>query len=146
MQQSRIDFKKLRSVISLQYGIELDETSLAILAILTQEVQQQFKAIRRTQDEMATQIQYSKKALQVDPEHPRWQAFWHGMGQWGLGLCLAVIVALTIYCFNLNKIREEKQAAQQELAWYKEHCDAAKKASAKTGAGAVGKKPRQKNK
>ena len=43
MQESRIDFKKLRSVIS--YGIELNETSLTILTILLQEVKRQFVPI-----------------------------------------------------------------------------------------------------
>lgn len=145
MQQSRIDFKKLRAVISLQYGIELDETSLAILAILTQEVRRQFIPLNKRQEEMAVQIQYSKKALQVDPDHPRWQAFWHGMGQWGLGLCLAVI-ALVFLFIHQHKENTQQQALQQELAWYKEHCEAAQKANVKTGAGTVERKSRQKNK
>ncbi|WP_300600936.1 hypothetical protein [Niabella sp.] len=147
MQTSRTDLKKLRAAISLQYGIELDETSLTILTILLQEVRRQFAPMQAMLNEMAAQIQYSKKSLQVDPDHPRWQAFWHGMGQWGLGLCLAVIVALTVFAIDLNKEREEKKMMQQELAWYKQHYEAAaQKADAKTGAGTIEKKSRPKNK
>ncbi|MBZ4190577.1 hypothetical protein [Niabella beijingensis] len=146
MQTSRTDLKKLRSAIFLQYGIELDETSLTILAILLQEVKRQFMPMHTKLDEMATQIQYSKKSLQVDPDHPRWQAFWHGMGQWGLGFILAVIAAFTVFAIGVNKEREEKKMIQQELAWYKEHYKATQKTGSKTSNGTIEKKSRQKNK
>lgn len=146
MQEGRIDLKKLRSAISLQYGIELDETSLTILTILLQEVKRQFAPMQTKQDEMAAQIQYSKKSLQVDPNHPRWQAFWHGMGQWGLGFILVVISVLTIFSIDLNKEIEEKKMIQQELARYKQHCQAAQKTGGKTGNDAIEKKPRYRNK
>ena len=140
MQTSRTDLKKLRSAIFLQYGIELDETSLTILIILLQEVRRQFAPMQTKLDEMAAQIQYSKKSLQVDPDHPRWQAFWHGMGQWGLGLILAVMAALTVFAIDLNKEREDRKMIQQQLAWYKEHYEAAQKA----GIGVIKKNPRSK--
>ena len=145
MQQSRIDFKKLRLQISLEYGVELDEIALAILGILMLEQKYQFATMNKRQEEMVTQIQQSKKTLQVDPSHPRWQAFWHGMGQWGLGLCLAIIAALTVYCFNLNKIRAEKQTIQKELAWYKDQYEAAQTIIKKAGP-STEKKSRQRNK
>ncbi|GAB3416345.1 hypothetical protein [Niabella aquatica] len=144
MQTSRTDLKKLRSAIFLQYGIELDETSLTILTILLQEVKRQFEPMQVTLNEMAAQIQYSKKSLQVDPDHPRWQAFWHGMGQWGLGFILAVMAALTVFAIDLNKEREEKKMIQQELAWYKEHYETAQKTGSKTGNDAIKKNPRRK--
>mgnify|MGYP001281163962 CR=1 FL=1 len=146
MQKDRTDLKKLRSEIFLKYSIELDETSLTILTILLQEVRRQFAPMQAKLDEMAAQIQYSKKSLQVDTDHPRWQAFWHGMGQWGLGLILAVIAAFTVFAIDVSKKIEEKNKIQQELAWYKEHYEAAQKADAKTGAGTIEKKSRQKNK
>ena len=145
MQTSRTDLKKLRSAIFLQYGIELDETSLTILTILLQEVKRQFAPMQTKLDEMAAQIQYSKKPLQVDTDHPRWQAFWHGMGQWGLGLILAVIAALAVFFINLKNDKTQ-QEMQQALIWYKQHYEAAQKADAKTGAGTIEKKSRQKNK
>lgn len=140
MQKSRTDLKKLRSAISLQYGIELDETSLTILTILLKEVRRQFAPMQANLDEMAVQIQHSKKALQVDADHPRWQAFWHGMGQWGLGFILAVIAAFTVFAIDVNKEREEKDKIQQELTWYKDHYEAAQKA----GTGVIKKNPRSK--
>lgn len=140
MQKSRTDFKKLRSIISLQYGIELDETSLTILTILLQEVKRQFAPMQAKLDEMAAQIQYSKKSLQVDTDHPRWQAFWHGMGQWGLALILAVITAFTVFAIDVSKEIEEKNKIQQKLTWYKDHYEAAQKA----GTGVIKKNPRSK--
>jgi len=140
MQKSRTDLKKLGAAISLQYGIELDETSLTILAILLQEVRRQFAPMQTKLDEMAEQIQYSKKSLQVDTDHPGWQAFWHGMGQWGLGFILAVITAFTVFAIDINKEREEKKMIQQELTWYKEHYEAIQKA----GTGVIKKNPRRK--
>lgn len=146
MQTSLTDLKKLRAAISLQYGIELDETSLTILTILLQEVRRQFVPMQAKLDEMAAKIQYSKKSLQVDTDHPRWQAFWHGMGQWGLSLILAVIAALAVFFTNLKNDKTQ-QEMQQALVWYKQHYEAAaQKAGAKTGAGPIEKKSRQKNK
>lgn len=146
MTEPRFDFKKLRAGIFLQYGIELDETSLTILAILTQEMKRQFIKMDKAQEEMTMQIQHSKKALQVDHNHPRWQAFWHGMGQWGFGLCLAIITALTIFAIDLNKITEEKEAVYQELSWYKAHYDAAQKAGTKSASNGSKKNSKSKNK
>lgn len=146
MQQSAINFKKLRSMISLEYGIELDETSLAILAILMQELKSQFITMNKSQDEMAAQIKYAGRALQVDQEHPRWQAFWYGMGKWGLGLCLAVIAALSIFAIHLSKESTESKAIQQELTWYKQYYEAAQKTGNKPVDDAVEKKSRKKNK
>lgn len=146
MQQFRIDFKKLRSMIFLQYGIDLDETSLAVLTILRQDVKGQFLTMHKRQDEVAAKIQNSRKALQVDPDHPRWQAFWHGMGQWGLGFCLAVIAVLTVFAIDVNKEREEKNEILQQLIWYKDHYEALQKADNKAADAAIQKKSRQRNK
>ncbi|SDC96646.1 hypothetical protein [Niabella drilacis] len=145
MQQSRIDLKKLRLQIALQYGIELDETALAILAILLQEGKRQFTPMHTKLAEMGEQIQQSKKALQVDPDHPRWQAFLHGMGQWGLGLCLGVIALLVVFSITLSNDKKQ-QDMQQALVWYKEHYEAAQKLIDKAGTGTIGKKSRQRNK
>ncbi|AHF17334.1 hypothetical protein [Niabella soli] len=147
MQQSRIDLKKLRLQIALQYGIELDETTLTILAILLQEGKHLFTPMHTKLAEMAEQMQQSKKTLQVDPDHPRWQAFWHGMGQWGLGLCLAIIALLVVFSITLSNDKKQ-QDMQQALVWYKEHYEAAQKLIDKAGAGTgtTGKKSRQRNK
>lgn len=127
MPQQRIDFKKLRSQISLQYGIDLDETTLIVLAILTGELKRQHTIMNQKQEEMAAQIKLSKKALQLDAVHPRWQAFWHGMGQWGLGLCLAVILTCILLSIDWQKQRKEKKLLQQQVEWCKEYYHATRK-------------------
>lgn len=145
MQEPKIDLKKLRLQISLKYGIELDETALTILAVLLMEMKTQFVVMKKTQGEIVTEVQQSKKALQVDPNHPRWQAFWHGMGQWGLGLCLAVIAAMLVYFTSLNNDKKQLET-QQALIWYKEHYEAAQKKLAKAGSVSAEKKTRHRNK
>ncbi len=147
MAVSGMDYRKLRAKIALQYGIELDETSLAILVILTQELKRQFVKMDQAQEEMAAQIQLSKKALQVDTNHPRWQAFWHGMGQWGLGICLAVMAVMIIFSIDLGKQRQEKEQLQQELALYKTYYQENTKASPKAATtGRTKSDVKQKNK
>lgn len=138
MPQQRTDFKKLRSQISLQYGIDLDETTLIVLSILTGELKRQHTIMNQKQEEMAAQIKLSKKALQVDAVHPRWQAFWHGMGQWGLGLCLAVVLACVLLSIDWIKERKEKQLLHKELelckaAYYQKITEQGAKAATKTG-------------
>ncbi|ANH81195.1 hypothetical protein A8C56_09550 [Niabella ginsenosidivorans] len=140
MPESRIDLKKLRLQIALKYGVELDETALTILVVLLLEMKGQFVVMNKTQGEIVMEVQQSKKALQVDPNHPRWQAFWHGMGQWGLGLCLAVIAATLVYFTSLNNDKKQLET-QQALIWYKEHYEAAQKVIDKSGIGTIEKKP-----
>lgn len=140
MSESRIDLKKLRLQIALKYGVELDETALTILVVLLLEMKGQFVVMNKTQGEIVTKMQQSKKALQVDPNHPRWQAFWHGMGQWGLGLCLAVIAATLVYLTSLNNDKKQLET-QEALIWYKEHYEAAQKVINKAGIGTIEKKP-----
>ncbi|WP_346239550.1 hypothetical protein ABDK00_007515 [Niabella insulamsoli] len=142
MPESRIDLKKLRLQIALKYGVELDETALTILVVLLLEMKGQFVVMNKTQGEIITEVQQSNKALQVDPNHPRWQAFWHGMGQWGLGLCLAVIAATLVYFTSLNNDKKQLET-QQALIWYKEHYEAAQKVINKAGAGTIEKKSRK---
>jgi len=145
MSQPRIDLKKLRLQVAFEYGVELDETALTILAILMLKMERQFITMNKTQGQIVTEVQQSKKALQVDMDHPRWQAFWHGMGQWGLGLCLAVTAALIVYFIILNNDKKQLQT-QQALIWYKEHYEAAQKIISKTGSGTPEKKSRRRSK
>lgn len=145
MQQPRIDLKKLRLQVALEYGVEMDETALTILAILMQKMNGQFVTMNKTQGAIVTEVQQSKKALQVDRDHPRWQAFWHGMGQWGLGLCLAVIAALTVYFITLTNDKKQLKT-EQALIWYKEHYEAAQKVIDKADIGTPEKKSRQRRK
>lgn len=145
MQESKIDFKKLRLQISLKYGIELDETSLAVLGIMLQEMRHHYVKINKGQEETVIQVKQAKKALQVDPAHPRWQAFWHGMGQFGFGLCLIAFVIMAIFLINLYT-NNKQQETEQTLVWYKEQYEAAQKKIDKVGAVSTEKKTRHRNK
>ena len=83
---------KLRTRVLLQYGINLDETSLSILSILQDDIGEKLTEQNQKLEEAVSSIERSKKSLQVDHNHPRWQAFWFGMGKWGIASILFIIL------------------------------------------------------
>ncbi len=124
-QQKTIDFKKIRSVISLRYGTELDDTSITILSILAtgqrEEFTNQNEKLNLAVEKMnvaGEKIKASKKTLMVDPHKPKSQAFWFGLGQWGLGLILGVVFISLFYGIHICRQQEENQSAVQ-LHWYR---------------------------
>lgn len=117
------DYKKFRSQISLQYGVELDETSLAILHILLIQQVNSFNTQNRKLDEAVKHINQSKKSLEVSKEQPKSQAFWFGMGQWGLALLMSVIFIATFYAVYLS-IKREKEKLPALFTWYKNYYEA----------------------
>lgn len=109
MTDKKFDYKITRAEILIQYGIELDETSISILFILLVEQNKMAEVQNKKLDEAAKNINFSSKSLQADWANPRLQAFWFGMGQWGLGLILAVIVSGTFYGYILNAEMDNQQ-------------------------------------
>ena len=128
-QQKTIDFKKVRSNISLKYGTELDDTSITILSILATGQKEGFSrlneklslAVDRIND-ATEKINASKKTLMVDSHNSKSQAFWFGMGQWGLGLVLSVVFISLFYSIHICRQQEENQSAIQ-LQWYRKFYD-----------------------
>jgi hypothetical protein len=128
-QQKTIDIKKIRSSISLLYGTELDDTSITILLVLATGLKEEFTspnkkidlAIEKI-DAAIEKINASQKTLMVDPHNPKSQAFWFGLGQWGLGLILSVVFISLFYGVHICRQQEETQSAIQ-LQWYRKFYD-----------------------
>ena len=125
MEQQGFDIKRIRAQLYLDYGVNLDETSITILFVLAREQQKQFAAQNQKTDKAIAELQtaaqrinQSQRTLQVDTSHPRWQAFWFGMGKWGFALTLFIIllfIEVTIYSFN----QQDNERLKQEWSWYK---------------------------
>ena len=119
METTKIDFEKLQAAYFLRYGYKFDETTLAVLYIL-QTAQQKTFAKQNAQLNTATEkIKTSQRTLELDRQHPLWQAFAYGMGRTGLALLMAVIFAVTFYIVHLNNQREQA-AIPAKLKWYED--------------------------
>jgi hypothetical protein len=134
MPDPRINFKKLRSKISLMYGIDLDETSLAILSILLLETRREIYRTEQATERLIRSATPKGTILQAHPSQPLQQAFWYGMGQWGAGLCLAVATFITIFSLNLKKERDRQYDLIRQLEWYRQYYE--KTGQSKTSASA----------
>ena len=118
MQQTQFDYQKNRAAISLQYGIELDDTSLIILSILSGNQKKNFAEQNKILESAAEKISVSTKSLQVHQQKPGRQAFWFGMGKFGLALIFATSVLTAIYFYDVAK-KQEQDKLPAALHWYK---------------------------
>lgn len=143
IQKSNIDVKKLRAAIFLKYGYELDDTSLVILYILTDQQNATFSNQNKKIDGATEKINNSQRSLQVDKDHPGWQAFWFGFGKWGLALIIAITAALFMLSFYLENEKENRSAT---LEWYKNYYHKTKDLSKYQAADYVKKNPMPVNK
>ncbi|MDH7464139.1 hypothetical protein QEG73_22775 [Chitinophagaceae bacterium 26-R-25] len=140
MEQSKIDYKKIRPQIAVKYGVELDEISITILSVLVMEQKMEFELQNKKLDTAIKKMEGSQEALQVDKEHPYWQAFWFGMGKWGIGICLAVCFSVIFYCIHLSKNRENENLNRQ-VNWCHGYIDVLRKGSKKESAEFLKKNP-----
>ena len=130
MEQTTFNYKKNRAELFLKYHVELDETSSSILFILQEEQKKFFSEQARQLDEATSKINSSNTSLQIDMNHPRSQAFWFGMGKWGLALIIATTIFTLFYAYNLSK--EEQDRKMPELfKWYAEYYQVSQRASKK---------------
>lgn len=104
--------------MSLRYGVELDETSLAILAVLAREQEDRFSEQNKKLDAAVSGISKGRQTLQADSESPGWQAFCLGLGQWGLVLMVALGCCMAVYFSYLDNDRV-KAETQTRLEWYR---------------------------
>lgn len=111
---------KLRTRVLLQYGINLDETSLSILSILQDDIGEKLTEQNQKLEEAVSSIERSKKSLQVDHNHPRWQAFWFGMGKWGITSILFIIL-IGIYTQFYISEQHKKKYVEDWCWWYKSY-------------------------
>jgi hypothetical protein len=125
------DYKKCRSEIFLQYGIDLDETSLSILFILLQEQNRQHTNHNELMKVLINKVSNSQRSLEVDLRHPSLQAFWFGTGKWGMSLLLAILFAGTYYGYDLID-RKNKEQLPALFYWYKNYYENTQGQSKKT--------------
>lgn len=118
MPSYKFDYKKLRSEIFLRYNIELDETSLSILHILLVETKAELLKNTRSINEATEKINDNTTSLQVDCQHPRWQAFWFGMGNLGFSIIFSVTLLFMLgFIYTIQK--KENAQVNKEWLWYK---------------------------
>jgi hypothetical protein len=65
-------------------------------------------------------MQHSNNSLQAAQNNPRAQAFWFGMGKWGLALIFGISISSCLYIYHLS---QEDQALKTTalLNWYGEY-------------------------
>ena len=114
------DYKKCRSEIFLQYGVDLDETSMSILFILLQEQDKQNTKQNELLEVLINKVRSSQRSLELDTKHPRFQAFWFGAGKWGMALLLAILFAGTYYWYDLID-QKNKERLPALYLWYKNY-------------------------
>ncbi len=118
MTQPAFDFKKTRASISLHYGIELDDTSITIMAVLSAIQKKHFTEQQKILEAAAEKIRVSTKSLELHQQKPGWQAFWFGMGKFGLALIFATSILTGVYFYSEANKREQDKLPT-ELQWYK---------------------------
>ena len=122
MAEKKFDYKKERSSICLKYGIEMDDTTCGVLYVLREEQKEFFENQEKKLDRATEKISRSKGVLQVDQRHPLWQAFFHGLGSWGVALITASSLAALVYITKMdNEHLTEKRL--QLLEWYRSYYD-----------------------
>lgn len=120
MAQIKFNYKEFRSLMSIQFGHELDETSAFILFVLLQQLAISAKAQQAKLGEAADNINASQKTLGPSREHPRSQAFWFGMGRFGLPLLVAIIFSGS-YLLYQKHIESEEKLLSKKLEWYERY-------------------------
>ena len=130
MEQTTFDYKKNRAELFLKYHVDLDETSSTILFILKEEQKKFFAEQGRQLEEATRKINSSNTSLQIDMKHPRSQAFWFGMGKWGLALIILTCIATFFYAYHLNKEEQDRKTTEL-FKWYAEYYQVSQRASKK---------------
>ena len=125
------EYKKSRSEIFLRYGVDLDETSLSILFILLQEQNKHYTAQNELIQALTQKINASQRSLQVDSNHPRWQAFWFGAGKWGMAILFAVLFAGSYYGYYITD-QKNKERLPALFLWYRNYFKSTQGQSKKT--------------
>lgn len=125
------DYKKNRSEIFLQYGVDLDETSLSILFILLQEQNRHSTAQDELLKALTQKINASQRSLQVDANHPRWQAFWFGAGKWGMAVLFVVLFTGAYYGYYITD-QKKKERLPALYLWYKNYYESTQGQSKKS--------------
>ena len=70
MQQTRLNYEKTRAAIFLKYGVELDETSITILLVLSGLQKTQFLEQNKKLEAVTEKIKLSTQSLQAHQQRP----------------------------------------------------------------------------
>jgi hypothetical protein len=130
MQPSVFNYKKIRSELYLRYQVDLDETSSSILFILQQEQRENFLKQNQHLEEATRKIDAAKRSLQVDTQNPTLQAFWFGMGKWGMALIIAIAFTSIFYLFHSSG-EEPATKPSELLQWYQAYYQVSQRESKK---------------
>lgn len=130
MQQPVYNYKKIRSQLFLKYQMDLDETSCSILFVLLVEQKKHFEEQSEQLKETTRKINASNSSLQVDSKKPGSQAFWFGMGKWGLALIIATSIAAGFYSYHLSDEAQNSKTAEL-LKWYETYYQVSQRESKK---------------
>ena len=141
MQPTRLDYQKTRAAIFLKYGVELDETSITLLSILSIQQKAQYLEQNKKLEAVTEKIKLSTQSLQAHPQRPGWQAFWFGMGHLGLALVVLSGVFTGIYYYREAK-QQEGERLPIILQWYKAYFEASQMGNRKTIADFLKDNPR----
>jgi trehalose-6-phosphate synthase len=125
METKSIDLKRRRAELFLAYHQELDDTSLVILTILSDQQKKVFEEQNKKIDKAVDKINNTQRSLEVSRDNPIQQAFWFGMGKFGFALVLSIILSATIYICYLYSNREEKYN-EAVFNWYKTYYEKSK--------------------
>ena len=108
--------KNKQAELYLKYKQQLDETSIVILTILSEKIEQSFERQNRKLDNT---VDDSQRLLQTDYRHPLLQAFWLGMGKFGFALT-ALIISISIFYGIYLYNRNEENYDTKQLKWYQQ--------------------------
>lgn len=127
---SSIDYNKERALMMLKYNTNLDETTLAVVHILTSEINSKIAEQNNAIDNAVQKIDASNRSLALDYNHPKSQAFWFGMGKWGLPLTIALSILLG-YILYLNYESKVKIEDYRTYNWLVNYYNKTKELSIK---------------
>ena len=120
-----IDLKAKRATIFLSYRQELDDTSLVILTILSDQQKAVFDEQNKKIDKAIDKINDTQRSLEVSRNNPNQQAFWFGMGKFGLPLMFLMVIASICYGYYLYNNHEEKYN-EALFNWYQKYYEKTK--------------------
>lgn len=130
-QKRQFDYKKLRSEISYKFDIELDETALGIVRIISYQQSIFFGEQNKKLEEAIRDINSSKQSLEVSKNKPKSQAFWFGFGLWGLSICTFILCACASFLY-WESVQAEELLFPEKYKWYKAYYQILKNVDPKT--------------
>lgn len=119
IKRKEIDIEKLQAELYLHYGHKLDETSVIILRILTEQQYLNFSTQNKAISEAVQAITDSQKSIQVDRDRPGWQAFCFGFGKLGAALIIVITVLTVMFGLYFDNGKEKNNTV--ELEWYQDY-------------------------